>query len=377
MQSADSPIQSSIPEPSDEQQRAITAILQWFDGGVTTPQELSLGGYAGTGKTTVIKHIIERLGAKGAKVRVASFTGKAVSVLRKKAVDADTIHSLMYYPYEEPKGVIQWHKKSYLDDDKSSPSNPDLVIIDEASMVSTPLYRDLISFEDVKFLWVGDPGQLEPVGDNPNLMMSPKILLEKIHRQAEKSAIIKLSMEVRNGRRFSICESSELVVTSKNSAEKFLGQTSQVIVAFNRERHKINARLRGFRNELLTVGEKLIILRNDWQQGVYNGMMVNVEQIHYEGPDHFLCTVVDELGRRLHRLKIWKGALGQDFKQDTKVPFKQIVADYGYCITVHKSQGSEWDSVLVLESYAGFAWNMDRWRYTAVTRAANRLIYGR
>jgi ATP-dependent exoDNAse (exonuclease V) alpha subunit len=102
-------------------------------------------------------------------------------------------------------------------------------------------------------------------------------------------------------------------------------------------------------------------------------MMVNVEQIHYEGSDHYLCTVMDELGRRLSKLKLWKGAIGVDLKQDTKVPYRNVVVDYGYCITVHKSQGSEWDSVLVLESYGGFAWNMDRWRYTAVTRAANRL----
>lgn len=360
---------SNIPEPSDEQQRAIDDILAWFNGSITTPQELSLGGYAGTGKTTVIKHIIERLRDEGVAVRVGSFTGKAVSVLRKKGVDADTLHSMMYRPVDNGKGEIIWVKKYAIDD------NPELIIVDEASMVSTDLYHDLVSFGH-KVLWVGDPGQLEPVGDNPNLMMNPRILLEKIHRQAEKSKIIKLSMEVRNGRRFSIEDSDELVVTSKAGAERFLGKTSQCIVAFNRERHKINQRLRSNNPAPLVVGEKLIILRNDWQQGVYNGMMVNVEQIHYEGPDHFLATVVDELGRRLQRLKIWKGAFGVDFKQDTKVPFRQIVADYGYCITVHKSQGSEWDSVLVFESFCKL-WNMDRWRYTAVTRAANKLIYGR
>ena len=128
--------------------------------------EQTLGGYAGTGKTCLIKYLIQFF----PRYAVAAFTGKAANVLRKKGVMASTIHSRIYKPTFE-NGIV------YFD------INPDPecegFIIDEASMVSQEIYEDLKSFQ-MPMIFVGDHGQLEPVDSKLNLMESPDYTLEEI-----------------------------------------------------------------------------------------------------------------------------------------------------------------------------------------------------
>ena len=160
---------------TEEQQLAINKILLWFE--LSQSQEFKLGGYAGTGKTTIIKCLIgPDLSSKIHPV-ICAFTGKACHVLRKKGLlSAQTIHSLIYDALMDEDGSVTFTLKTRLE------SRPNLIIIDEASMISADLYRDLRSF-GIKLLFIGDPGQLEPIGDNPNLMKQPDYVLTKIHRQ--------------------------------------------------------------------------------------------------------------------------------------------------------------------------------------------------
>lgn len=369
-------------ELTQEQQQAVDKVKQWYAD--SPKQTLTLGGYAGTGKTTVIKAIMSMChdydnGQQGELLpNICAFTGKAVSVLRKKGVsDAQTMHSLMYTPFEE-KGEIHFERKTKLDDD------PDLIIVDEASMVSTELNNDLLSFGK-KILYVGDPGQLEPIGDNPGVMNRPEILLNKIHRQAVESKIIQASIAVRDGKLVEFQQNDEIHCGPKSSIPMTSClEVDQVICAFNKARDSINKQMRdalGFKG-LLQVDEKLICLRNDSRMGIYNGQTLAVTAIgrtieRGHGFTALFCQFRDDLGHYYNQIPVLiQGLLGTFDPKTTKLPPKTAWFDYGYCITCHKSQGSEWDSILVFEQ-ASPIWNMNRWRYTAVTRAAKRLIYVR
>lgn len=363
---------------TDEQESATGMVEAWIDDHLE--QEFRLGGFAGTGKTTVIRELTSRLDMRCA---VASFTGKAVAVLRSKGVKAaQTLHRLMYDPIPGTSPP-QFEKKKDL--------SFDLVVVDEASMVSEQLYADLKSF-GIRILFVGDPGQLEPVGDDPYLMARPDVVLSTIHRQALGSPILKFAEKVRKGKmpwmvgsvdrtdgiegRLELCEPPRFW--------KLVADADQVICGFNRTRHELNSQLRAekaFHMEALNVGERLICLRNNRWLGIFNGMILIVKRIIGESNGSYIVHVDDEYGNEIKFLNIWKGQLGSDPMTEHEirnhVPKMTALCDYGYAITAHKSQGSEWDTVAVFEEIWEEKWEPARWRYTAATRAAVNLVYCR
>ena len=357
---------------SPEQQSAVDIVTQWATDK-TKPLEFKLGGYAGTGKTTVIKTIQDALRRKLG-IQVAAFTGKAVSVLAKKQVFGRTLHSLMY-DVELVKGEgYVFYKKSTLY------PNCDLVIVDEASMISTDLYNDLMSFRK-KVLWVGDPGQLEPVGDNPNLMRKPDLVLSKIHRQAEKSHILTLANDIRNGGRIPLNQTTdELITRNKSLQVRDLLSVDQVICARNKTRRGFNESIRralGKPADEIVPEDKIIILRNSLSDNVFNGLILTITDVHSSNPVYWEATAIDELDRKYPKLKLWKRTFQvEKLDQGEFNPKGTVQADFGWAITCHKSQGSEWDSVMVFDEWMPpQVWDMKRWRYTAITRASKKLIY--
>lgn len=362
---------------SDEQTKAIDSILNWFNDP-KQEMEFKLGGYAGTGKTTVIKSIIEKV----KKTEVCAFTGKAVSVLRKKGcLDALTIHSLIYTPVQGKNGVIEFVLKDSL------PST-DLIIVDEASMISESLYEDLISFQ-IPILWVGDPGQLEPVGDDVALMKEPDIILKEIHRQGEGSGILSYATHCREKK-----TPSRYASNTDNldvSLNRILGyrkpiDVDQIICGFNKTRVNLNSQMRrdkGFNKSLLNIGEKLICLKNNSKVGIFNGMQFTLLEWKQKTSliawvrvkddlDNIISfhTFVPQFGHQstIESYIVNKEARISDYKDLS-------LLDYSYCITAHKSQGSEWESVCVIEELWPGKWDSARWRYTAITRASKKLLY--
>ena len=377
---------------TDEQQLAIDTIIKWYNDLSGSPQSkvFKLGGYAGTGKTTVIKALRERLGVEKVSTEVTAFTGKACAVLRRKGVRANTMHSLMYRCEQLDDG-FHFYKKDRID------SDPDLLIIDEGSMISTELWNDARSMVR-KILVVGDPGQLEPVGDNPNLMLQPDFTLTKIHRQASESPIITLAQSIRTGGYLnpgplvtSPSGLSSLLIRKKDFSRTDLSASDQIICARNNTRSGWNDNLRmnmpGFVDKGLMVGEKLIVLRNNQQHRVFNGLLLWVDEILGEdyirknkwSKDSDKCWIInchDEVGDRYTKLPIWQESFKRKLKDKEYAPRSVVHADYGYVITCHKSQGSEWDRVFVIDEYMPpTVWDMKRWRYTAITRAAKGLVY--
>jgi exodeoxyribonuclease-5 len=360
---------------SEDQARAFQTLTEWVNRAVGHKRvdQLSLGGYAGTGKTTLLRLLIDEIDPYP---QVMSLTGKAVSVLIKKTIPAQTIHSTIYHVEIEKKKPV-FYLRDRLED------HADLFIIDEASMVSTALYKDLLTF-GIPILWVGDHGQLEPIGQNPGVMKCPDVRLEKIHRQAAGNPIIMFADKVRRGavpEAIASKEHKEIEFTRKTRVDDddFL-RVDQVIVALNRTRVKINKHYRhkmGFPADRLQPGDRVVCLKNNRKEGIFNGLQGKVVNCSLNKDWPVYWAIVE-----LENGRIWEGEmLAEQFNkvkglvEPDKAIWKASFWDYAYAITCHKAQGSVWPAVLVMEEPSYGLWSVARWRYTAVTRASEKLIY--
>lgn len=383
---------------TEEQRQAVEAAVQCLTGeGNLT---LTIGGYAGTGKTTIIRTVLEDLAKHRNKmgrlphIPVAAFTGKAVSVLRKKGIhSAQTLHSLMYHVVEDRDGKPVFTKRVTLDEEGRKVVG---IIVDEASMLNESLYNDLLSY-GLPVVFVGDHGQLEPIGDNPNVMQDPDIRLETVHRQASGSPILKLAHAFRQGapvRWETVPKGCGLQRLPKVKALQQCSSYDVILCGFNKTRRMLNERVRHQlgRQEVVEKGERLICLRNNRQRGVFNGMAMTVMEVVDEytiqntAGDQVHChqlVAVDDEGRErgilayLVRKDDNPGKLNLKYwgEGDADYPMELVMVDYGYAITVHKSQGSEFDKVLVMEEIWHQKWDARRWRYTAATRASQELTW--
>jgi exodeoxyribonuclease-5 len=353
---------------SADQQHALDAILDWRHRVRGEDPHLTLGGYAGTGKTTLVSVLVERLPG----VACAALSGKAAHVLRSKGVDARTVHSLIYYPHRTPRGV-QYRRRRYLDGVETN-------IVDEASMIDHVLFRDLMSF-GVPTLFVGDHGQLGPVGTDAGLMADPHLRLERIHRQAQNNPILRLAAAFREGRERDVPrpwadKAGRLRVANRADFHRFVAPGVQIVCGYTKTRHAVNARVRamlGFAH-LVQPGDRLICLKNNRTFGIFNGQQFVVQDVEGEHGRSVDLAVVTDDGRTF-TLPCLKAQFGRDVIQDFRSK-EVVLMDYGNCLTAHKAQGSEWDAVVVLEQIAQ-QWDARRWRYTAATRAKHRLIYCR
>lgn len=351
-------------ELSPDQASVLAKIEQWISRP-GAQQFLTVGGYAGTGKTTLISRLITSYD----NVAVCALAGKAAQVLRSKGVPASTIHSLIYIPEEQADGSMLYYLRPNLDLTK-------FIIVDEASMVNADLLRDLSSF-NLPILFVGDHGQLEPIGDTPNLMANPTLRLEQIHRQAADNPILKVAHAFREGEVVAVADygkGDKLKVCRRPDFWNNIRPDYQMICGFNATRHAVN---RIVRKELgydciLAENERIIVLRNNRDFGVFNGQQLIVKEIVRRSPRSIRAEVEDDDGKRFQLT-----FMAMQFGIDAMIDHRDrsiILADYAYCITCHKSQGSEYPKVLVLDELAS-KWNPKRWRYTAATRAKDQLIY--
>ena len=252
-------------EPTEHQKKALYYLVQGIRENKKPEQ--TLGGYAGTGKTTLIRYLLHFFQDFG----IAAYTGKAANVLRRKGMgEASTIHSLIYKPYFEDGHV-------YFDLADSLPYKG--VIVDEASMVSEEIYYDLKSF-GVPLVFVGDHGQLEPVNSKFNLMARPEIKLEEIHRNAGN--IAKFAEQIRKGKAPQPYNTEGNIEFKRRASIEYLMDADQVICAYNATRVKTNANIRaelGYEGTL-NVGERVMCLRNNKRKGLFNGMQGKVVRLY-------------------------------------------------------------------------------------------------
>lgn len=348
-----------------------------------------ISGFAGTGKSSIINYFIENNNLID-KTRFITFTGKASLVLQNQGLPATTIHRLIYNAFKNKRtGKFYFLKKETLD-----PSIK-LLVVDEVSMVPANLLRDLMSF-GIPIIALGDPGQLEPIGEDNGLLKKPDFFLDEIHRQAEDSSIIRVSMAVRQGKTLPLeNDDPNVKIISKDEVSAPMMQwADQILCGRNLTRKSINDEMReslGYKGIYPEAGEKVICLRNYWdtlnddKEPLINGTIGTVQnvikpkfedELNILSEEVYLDIATDYTPSSWDNIpidsNIFKGfAPFAQQKPGSRRIFHEF--DYGYAITVHKAQGSEFDKVLVFEERLGGG-NHTRWLYTAVTRAAKKLI---
>ena len=355
---------------SPEQDAALLAVAEWLRSGEN--QVFRLFGFAGTGKTTLARAIAE--GVDG-EVAFGAFTGKAALVLRGKGCpNATTIHSMIYRTRESEDDAPAFELKP-----EGAASAADLIIIDECSMVDEDLGRDLLSF-GTPVLVLGDPAQLPPVkGGGFFTETAPDAMLTEVHRQAAENPIIALSMRVREGGALEPGDYGESrVIRRDRLGASVVTRADQLLVGTNRSRRAYNKRMRellGFSGPVPEVGEKLVCLRNDKTKNLLNGGTFVVDKLHAMRGNKLRMSVTPEEDRTRKATRI--GVLPAFFEGGEDPPTasrrESDEFDFGYALTVHKAQGSQWDRVVLFDESFAFREHRHRWLYTGLTRAAEQI----
>lgn len=352
------------PELSIDQESALHTILQWRERFPLGKQDFRLAGLAGTGKTTLIRELADIF----PQCMVMAPTGKAANNLQKKGVPCTTIHSAIYNAVNDGHGKC-WFKRKPKIDAKT-------VIVDEASMVAMKEYRSLMDY-GIPIVWVGDHGQLEAIGENPKLMESPDIALEKIHRQAEDNPILRLAMAFREDRPVPYWRDPQgrCEIVYKNQFLANIGDR-QAIVGTNKTRVELNERLRAARGLKGNPkpGDKIIVRKNNARFMVFNGQQAKVLDVYStrRGVIELQVEMDDERVIVAPFLLEQFGNPDRIETQETSV----LIGDYGDSLTGHLTQGSEYPHVIVLDEISR-GWDKRRWRYTTTTRASESIIYCR
>jgi exodeoxyribonuclease-5 len=363
---------------TDRQKDALKAVDKWFYDYTTsrkpTKQVFYVAGYAGTGKSTLARHFAENIDGE---VAFGAFTGKAALVMRQNGCEgARTIHSMIYIAEEDKKtGEITWrlNRQSFLNE-------VSLIIIDECSMVDEDLAKDLMSFGK-PILVLGDPGQLPPVkGTGYFTEAEPDVMLTEIHRQAKDNPIIHLATMIRNEQIPKLGTYGKSRILNKVSTADLLA-ADQVLVGRNVTRETLNSKIRklkGFDPDMPVVGDKLICLQNDKDLGIFNGGMFDVEQILVPKSTKTQFLTMRLQSQDEERLPFLARVHKSFFMDDVPVPHWKLLKGsvhmaYGYCITSHKSQGSQWPHVLIQDESWCFRGDRWKWLYTSVTRAQTKI----
>ena len=392
----------------------------------TDNQVFVLSGYAGTGKTFLIDYIVrEVLHLKaGDEAVFVSPTGKAAANLVKNGTVASTVHSLIYmrdgdeFDVDENGEIIELRALNFIKREKID-ERIRLIIIDEASMVNETVLYDLLSF-NVKCLFCGDGAQLPPVSGACPLLENPHYTLKQIVRQAEGNPIIQVATMAREGKRIPFGNYGDTVCVigrnglSPSERKRLFLKADQIICGRNKTRNFLNAEIRGYKGipqeeELPVEGEKLICTLNDWEKPLdkeerfflVNGIIGTASEVVASFDDlatmEFTADFLDEsvkvafdtgiftkgeythlYGERAVTLQDGTVVHESNFEllRKLRAVSEEVICrfEFAYAVTCHKAQGSEFDFVIVFDESWAFGEERNRWLYTAITRAKEKLL---
>lgn len=443
-----------MPTLSSLQDAAVHAFGDWYESiryeTHTIAPVFYLAGYAGTGKSTILPAMIDKINLLLDHCRFCAPTGKAAKVMTEKLhafgltnVTAMTIHRLIYRPrplrvevldkllrdreterdnllreetqggsyqgltekiFELDRAITQIKadlEKAFDESERpkfqlnvdSDASKAKLLVIDEGSMVGETVANDLRSF-GVPILVMGDPGQLPPVGEPPGLTNGdPDFFLSEIHRQAADSPIIRLATLVRQGHRLTPGKhGTEVTIVDRanDTATYDLARDAQILVGTNRKRWIITSRLRrslGYKTSGPCAGEPLICCKNSKKvPSLVNGSFVKcLDDVgDLSKGDVSVTFNIEEEEGTTRSVDAYQGLFEEHLRQSKgyasapkHLAFRSRVEtehfDWGWAITTHKAQGSQWPDVIVHDESGVFGDDAHRWLYTAITRAAHDL----
>jgi exodeoxyribonuclease V len=324
----------AIMDLTAQQKEAENLIIEWFKTWKEKKKQIFvLSGYAGTGKTFLINHVMSMLDIKDTQVAFGTPTGKAAAVLIQRGRDAATVHRLIYIPEEVEEAVTvagnSVMKKKIMFKKKETIPEYRLIVLDEVSMIDEKMLEDLLSF-GIPVLATGDPGQLPPINGKNPVMSSPDYFLTDIVRQSEGDPIVMLATMARSGKKIPYGNYGSALVLDRRrlSPEKvkdLMLKADQIICGTNATRRTLNDDFRRFKgidivaNKYPTPGEKVICTVNNWEKyldedemfNLVNGTMGNVTQ----------CRIIDNI------LNLGKMRIKPDFLEDAET--EEIIFDSG------------------------------------------------
>ncbi len=409
---------------TQDQENAKNLIEEWFFNH--DDQVFVLSGYAGTGKTFLIDFVVrETLRLKAGEEAVfVSPTGKAAANLVKNGTIAGTVHSLIYmrdgdeFDVDENGEIIEVKALNFIKREKID-ERIRLIIIDEASMVNETVLYDLLSF-GVKCLFCGDGAQLPPVSGSCPLLENPHYTLTEIVRQAADNPIIRVATMAREGKKIPFGNYEDKVCVIGRSAlsiaqrKRLFLKADQIICGRNKTRNLLNAEIRGYKgipisDWLPNEGEKLICTLNDWEKpldreekfhlvngiiGIAREIMPSFDDLASmeftadfmeEGVTVPFDTGIFEKGEYTHAygeraVTLSDGTLVHESNFELLHKLRAVKDEpicrfeFAYAVTCHKAQGSEFDFVIVFDESWAFGEERNRWLYTAITRAKEKLL---
>ncbi len=409
---------------TSDQENAKNLIAEWFFN--TDDKVFVLSGYAGTGKTFLIDYVVRNvLRLKiGEEAVFVSPTGKAAANLARHGTAAGTVHSLIYirdedaFDVDENGEIVEERELRFLKKEKIG-EKIKLIVIDEASMINQEVLNDLLSFQ-VKCLFSGDGAQLPPVNGVCPLLENPHYTMKEIVRQAADNPIVQLATMARQGKRIpygnygdKVCVIGKRSLQARDRERLFL-EADQILCGRNATRNALNEEIRGYKGipatqKLPTEGEKLICTLNDWEKPLddnkqfylVNGIIGRAYALQ-EGLDDLLTmefqadfmkksvkVPVDAgiftKGKYTHfygdrAVTLANGMVAHEGNFPVLHKFRAVSDEpvcrfeFAYAITCHKAQGSEFDFVVVFDESWAFGEDADRWLYTAITRAREKLL---
>ena len=398
---------------TEEQRRVSDAIMDFARTRYSDKRPyICVAGYAGTGKTTVMGYTGARLLREHPykAIYYCAPTAKAANVLKGKLYDFNamndnssvrTVHGHIYNLHNIVDGEMRWDRKDDI-------GRCGLFVVDEASMITQRMFRDLLSFKR-PIIFIGDPCQLPPVGDQTPFspLMNTDLVLKTVHRQALDNPIISVATDIRNGvpipfgwRGDSFFKAGRRtkneVKLKKTFIDTILTKNNMILCGINSTRVNLNMVIRealGCKGDLPNIGERLLCLENNWKSHVFNGQIYAVRNKPYKYVNEY-CYVVD-IGKSFpvvaftkalnisnpKTLKTLKDCYACELNDAKRIYFEEfdqdgiLMFDYGYACSVHKAQGSEWDNVLLYDERMRAQTDEQymQWLYTGVTRAKKKL----
>lgn len=389
---------------TDGQMQLFRDAREWWYGPKTEPYVYS--GKAGTGKTTVAKKLIKIFGLALSEVMCVALSGKAVTLLASKGLYARTIHSLIYNTGYE---IIKDDNGNPILDDRGEPKTKfvfklrnelnrfwrnklKLIIVDELSMVNDNIMKDLMSFK-VPIIGMGDLNQLPPVYGISSYMLKPNFILTQVMRQEEDSPIIKIANSILDYRPLVFGDyGNDCHITDSIPMDVSLLRDYDVILtSTNSSRDLINDYIRKnvihLASPLPMYGDKIICRQNDWHNqsdGMFltNGTIGIIDMVYEEEAKKKSMSISFKPDYGMESRAMFKTNLDINYIAAPYLERKSwgigsrdtVKFEYGYAITVHLSQGSQYNRVLYFDEPFGGGREMTKHlRYTAVTRAIDSI----
>ena len=367
----------------------------------SSEQVFQYAGFAGTGKSSVLFEIERQLKIPRHRIATMAYTGAAAIVLRMKGImNASTIHSWLYRPVEDI--LLDINGKPQINEYFNRPKfslrfepkpldNIDLIVIDEGGMVPYNMKNEIES-RGIKIIVTGDLDQLPPVADKPAYLYDGKVyVLDEIMRHEMNSAKVYIADRIRKGLPIHKGFYGDVYVIDQDEFTDEMALYSNVVLSGkNSTRQYVNSHIRellGYNSDLPSFGERLICRKNNWNLEIdgismangLRGAVLNYPNIHgFDGKNYTIDFKPDFMSSFFPQLSCDYKYLKAPYGNKDAIKYDKFSTgekmEYGYGLTVHLSQGSQFNNVVYLEEYLSkdIQAKLDN---TAVTRAINNLIY--